>query len=77
MHLMRLSKKDVPAEIREQFERLQDDMNRGPAKEGECAVKNTLNLMADDEIRLIINSIIRMYDAVTRYQPILSLKDKH
>jgi cation transport regulator ChaB len=74
LHLMRLSKKDVPAEIRDQFASLQDDISRCAAREGECGVKNTLNAMSDDEIKRMINSIIHMYDAVTRYQPILSLK---
>jgi hypothetical protein len=73
---MRLSKKDVPAEIREQFAGLQDEISRCPAKEGECGVKNTLEAMSDEEIRIMITSIIRMYDAVTRYQPILSLTEK-
>ncbi|MES2535873.1 MAG: hypothetical protein V4632_08375 [Pseudomonadota bacterium] len=71
-NLMRLAKKNVPVELRSEFTRLVQEIERRPAKYNECTVKNTVDAMDEKEVVAMINSIIRMYDAVTRYQPILS-----
>lgn len=71
-----LGKKDIPKEIRDDFLKV---MNLtlcagGPDKR---AIMEGLSAMGDAEITGAINTIIRMYDTVTRYEPILAATDIH
>lgn len=76
LHLSRLSPKEMPAEVREDFAALTATITRCPADKHECRIKNTIDAAQDHEIAAMINSIIKMYDAVTRYQPLLSKADR-
>jgi hypothetical protein len=67
---MQLAQKDVPKEIREEFSKLARNIGRFPAQEGECIIRRTVESLKDEEIDLMIDSIIRMYDALARYQPL-------
>jgi hypothetical protein len=69
MHLMQLTKKDVPREIREEFDRLVIEIRRCSAKEGRN-LKRIADNVGDHEVASMVDSIIQMYDAVTRYQPL-------
>jgi hypothetical protein len=69
LHLMRLTKKDVPAEIRDEFDKLVIEIRRCSAKEGRI-LKRISDSVDDSEVSSMVNSIIKMYDAVTRYQPL-------
>jgi hypothetical protein len=75
-YLSRLGAKDVPAEIRVEFAALVAHMERGHAKIGECKIKKNVEAAEDRDIVSMINSIIKMYDAVTRYQPLLKNADR-
>jgi hypothetical protein len=75
-NLMRLSKKNVPVELRSEFAKMVLELERRPAKYNECTIKNTVDAMDEKEVVAMINSIIRMYDAVTRYQPILGNSER-
>ncbi|MDB5840380.1 MAG: hypothetical protein JWQ23_2332 [Herminiimonas sp.] len=70
LNLARLTKKDVPAEIRIDFINLTKDITRNPRKENGCPVMHTVYAIEEREVVAMINSIVRMYDVVTRYQPI-------
>ncbi|MDB5841822.1 MAG: hypothetical protein JWQ23_3774 [Herminiimonas sp.] len=70
LNLMQLDQKDVPKEIRDEFSQLTRNIGRFPVQEGECIIKRTVESLEDNEIELMIDSIIRMYDAVARYQPL-------
>ena len=70
-YLSRLGAKDVPAEIRAEFAAMVENMERGHARPGECKIKKNIEAAEDRDIVSAINSIIKMYDAVTRYQPLL------
>jgi hypothetical protein len=71
LHLSRLTPREVPQEIRDDFTALATAITRRPAATGECRIKNTIDAAEDREIVSMINAIIKMYDAVTRYQPLL------
>lgn len=70
-YLLGLKPKEVPPEIRADFIRLihwakeQGDGKRHPANETFISAK-------DAEVTVMVGLVIDMYDAVTRYEPILS-----
>jgi hypothetical protein len=70
-HLTRLSKKDVPAEIRDEFVKVLTGAVRNKGHD-RTAIMENLSSIEDREVYGMINAIVRMYDAVTRYEPILS-----
>jgi hypothetical protein len=70
-HLTRLSKKDVPAEIRDEFVKVLTGVVRNKGHDRSAIMEN-LSCIEDREVFGMINAIVRMYDAVTRYEPILS-----
>jgi hypothetical protein len=76
LHLSRLNPKEMPSEVRDDFAALAANITRCPAARHECSIKNTIDAAQDHEIAAMINSIIKMYDAVTRYQPLLSKADR-
>jgi hypothetical protein len=70
-HLRRLTSRDIPAEIRAEFVRFEIEIRRCSVKEGhlpKCIHANVL----DSEVAAMVHSILRMYDAVARYQPLPS-----
>jgi DNA-directed RNA polymerase subunit N (RpoN/RPB10) len=68
-YLTRLTSKDVPAEIREQLDRLTIEIRCCSIKEGH-SLKHISDGVGDNEVEAMIDSVIRMYDAVARYQPL-------
>jgi ABC-type Fe2+-enterobactin transport system substrate-binding protein len=71
-HLTRLSKRDVPAEIRDEFLQLLTGTVKNRDQSDRSSIMETLSSVEDREVYGMINAIVRMYDAVTRYEPILS-----
>ena len=67
MHLSRLTEKDVPSEIRPQFVEFLSQVRELciPAPEGGSSRKDSEAGIASN-----IRSIVSMYDALIRYQPI-------
>jgi hypothetical protein len=76
LHLSPLSPKDIPAEVRDEFIALSRRITREHGGPGECSVKKTVEAAEEREVVSMINSIIKMYDAVTRYQPLLRHSDQ-
>jgi hypothetical protein len=70
--LAHLSKRDVPAEIRDEFLKLLTGAVRNRGQADQRSILENLSGIEDGDVIGMINAIIRMYDAVTRYQPILS-----
>ncbi|MDB5763036.1 MAG: hypothetical protein JWQ21_2031 [Herminiimonas sp.] len=75
-NLAHLSKKDMPSEIKDEFVKLSKNISSGMEQDGECKITKTVNSLDDKEVAAMINSIIRMYDALTRYQPILHMHQR-
>lgn len=70
--LAHLSKRDVPAEIRDEFLKVLRGAVRNRDRADKLSILENLSSIEDGDVIGMINAIIRMYDAVTRYQPILS-----
>lgn len=70
--LIDLKQKDLPAEIRISFAELTQNIVLYPTQDVHGIVRSKVDSLDDGEIGSIIHSIIDMYDAVTRYQPMIS-----
>jgi hypothetical protein len=68
-HLADIRLKDLPPEIRGDFSLLALQLSRGPGQSAED-VKQAVEAISDEDVMAMIHSIIDMYDAVTRYQPL-------
>lgn len=69
-HLADLRQKDLPAEIRQDFTKLADTLYFYRTSPDAAAVNGRLESVDDAAIGRMITSILAMYDAVARYQPI-------
>lgn len=68
-HLADLRPKNLPAEIRNEFSSLTLQLSRVPGPSiGD--LRQAVDAISDEEVISMIHSIIDMYDAVTRYQPL-------
>jgi hypothetical protein len=74
MLLLRL--KDLPFEIRKDFSKLLNGINWEQVVDKRLTVRERLDSINDAEIDLMIDSILDMYDSVTRYQPLKINEDK-
>ena len=68
-HLATLRPKDLPAEIRNEFSSLAMRLNPGP-EQSIRDVRQAVEVSSDEDVMSMIHSIVEMYDAVTRYQPL-------
>jgi hypothetical protein len=68
--LVDLKCKDVPAEIRDDFNKLRDNMSRYQGTDNRFVVRNIVYSIDDNEVVSMIDTILDMYDTVTRYQPL-------
>jgi hypothetical protein len=71
-YLLGLKPKELPPEIRTDFVRLMQWVAQH-RKSGRSALSGTFEQAKDAEVTSMIHLIIDMYDAVTRYEPILPL----
>lgn len=69
-HLTPLRPKDVPAEIRDEFVALIAALPACRSERDAAAVHSRLAALDDAGVRTMTVSIIAMYDAVARYEPI-------
>jgi hypothetical protein len=76
LHLSRLDAQDVPSEIRTEFARLMAGVDCADGKGGTDGIQSNIDAADSREIASMINAIIKMYDAVTRYQPLLKDADR-
>lgn len=75
-HLTGLRQKDLPAEIRGDFAKLLDDRYVCRTPGDVAAVKSQLDALNDADIGGMIDTIIGMYDAVARYEPIPRMREE-
>jgi hypothetical protein len=68
--LATLKAKDLPIEIRQEFVFTIDYVCHSRIQEPGTSVELMISTMKDAEVNTIVQSILNMYDAVTRYQPI-------
>lgn len=71
-NLLLLRLKDLPPEVRKDYAKLVDDLCLGRVQENGATVKSMVESVDDAQVTEMIDSIINMYDAVTRYEPILA-----
>lgn len=69
--LMCLRSRDLPTEIRADFESFMTGMVSSSLVNTEQAAQSKVNLLNDAEVSAMICSIIKMYDCATRYQPLI------
>lgn len=73
LHLICLRPKDLPAASRAEFASVIDRLCLGRVLEQKNAsVKRMVDAIDDCEVAAMVASILSVYDAVTRYQPILA-----
>lgn len=69
--LMCLKHKDLPAEIRPDFDTLMEGVTFHSIRQAQQAARDKVNLLDDAQVVSMISSIIDMYDLTTRYQPLV------
>ncbi len=70
-YLHALRPKDLPLEVRKDFAKLKEDIHINRAYNSPDKATDKFESIDDTDVGLMIDSIIDIYDAVTRYQPIL------
>jgi hypothetical protein len=68
--LATLKAKDLPIEIRQEFIAAMDYVCDGQIQEHGASIALMIDSMKDVDVNIMAHSILNMYDAVTRYQPI-------
>ena len=74
LHLAQLRNKDLPKEIRAQFSSLVTHIHHGGRHDHSVAA--AVNAFSDLQVHSMMDSIVDMYDVVTRYQPLLAPADQ-
>lgn len=67
-----LRPKDLPAEVRHELSDAMDRICLGRVQEQGATITLMIEAMHDRDVQLVIDAILNMYDAVTRYQPIFA-----
>jgi hypothetical protein len=70
IELAALKVRDLPLEIRPEFVAAMDCVGKIPVHEHDACMEMMIGAMKDSDVNLMVHSILNMYDAVTRYQPI-------
>lgn len=68
--LATLKARDLPIEIRQEFVAAMDYVCHGRIQEHGASIESMIDSMKDAEVNIMAQSILNMYDAVTRYQPV-------
>ena len=68
--LATLKAKDLPIEIRQEFVAAMDYVCHSPNQEQGTNMEFIIAALKDADVNIMVQSILGMYDAVTRYQPI-------
>jgi hypothetical protein len=69
--LMSLKHKDLPAEIRPDFDALMDGVKLCSMRDTQQTAQDKVNQLDDAQVISMIILIIDMYDLTTRYQPLV------
>ena len=70
IELAALKVRDLPIEIRQEFTAAMDCLGKIPVHEHGASMEMMIGAMKDSDVNLMAHSILNMYDAVARYQPI-------
>lgn len=74
LHLAQLRSKDMPKEIRADFSTLVAEIGGGgPHERGAASV---IDAISDVHVHSMMDTIVDMYDVVTRYEPLLVPGDR-
>lgn len=73
-HLICLRPKDLPATSRAEFAYMIDRLCLGRVQEL-GSVQRMVDAIDDHEVAAMVDTILRIYDAVARYQPIPAIED--
>jgi hypothetical protein len=76
LHLAYLKPKDLPSACKPDLSTITDRVCLQKMESTDLSLKDRLIAIEDREINAMIEAILRMYDAVTRYQPLLELQDR-
>ncbi|MDB5761994.1 MAG: hypothetical protein JWQ21_989 [Herminiimonas sp.] len=74
-NLVWLRPKDLPGEVRNHFIRLLELLNPGRRKHDVASLQRRIDVLADDDIGALIEAVVDMFDAATRYEPLLRSPD--
>jgi hypothetical protein len=74
-HLACLRPKDLPSGWQAEFALALDRLCLGRVLEQEASVRRIVDALDDEDVDAMISSILRFYDAVTRYQPLEAAKE--
>jgi hypothetical protein len=69
-HLSCIRPKDLPLALRQEFASVIDRLCLGRVLEQDASVRRMAEALDDKEVNTMIGTILHLYDAVTRYQPI-------
>lgn len=67
--LIKLKQRDVPSEVADDFNALVGGISRFPIRSINQEIKTAVKLLTDKEVIEAIDRVMRMYDAVSTYQP--------
>ena len=65
-----LRPKDLPGEVQHELSDAMDRVCLGRVQEQGATITIMIDAMHERDVQLVIEAILNMYDAVTRYQPI-------
>lgn len=74
-HVVCLRPKDLPSPWRPEFASVIDHLCLGRVLEQDASVRRMVEALDEKEVGAMIGSILRLYDAVTRYQPIQTVEE--
>jgi hypothetical protein len=74
-YLTVLRPKDVPKEVRDEFEKLLASIPQYPPKNIKQAIKREVESLAEAEVPTVINTFMSIYNALEQYQPLLPSKN--
>lgn len=74
-HLICIRPKDLPMALRQEFASVIDHLCLGRVLKQDASVRRMAEALDDKEINVMIDTILHLYDAVTRYQPIQTAEE--
>lgn len=74
-HFICLRPKDLPLTWRPEFTSVIDRLCVNRVLDHDVSIRRMVRTLNDEEVGAMIGSILRLYDAVTRYEPIQGVKE--
>lgn len=74
-HVVCFRPKDLPSTWRPEFTTVigRLGLELRPVRKQAVSIRRTVDALGDEEVSVMIHCILRLYDAVTRYQPIQTI----